>query len=171
VAKGWFGWTDFNEGPVESNCVWGGNMTVRAKVFSNHRFFEGIGPNGTRKYATGSEIEFTRRAAKAGHMCWHSRSAVVGHIIRAHQLRPEWLLQRAYNYGRGKRRIDSDKRIGEDVTIEFFSAACDLIHAILFGSFEDKLKAKLRLRMSQGDLVERCCSWRKCFKSPHRRDD
>ena len=146
-------------------------MTVRTKVFSNHRFFEGIGPNGTRKYASGSEIEFTRRAAKAGHMCWHSRSAVVGHIIRAYQLRPEWLLQRAYNYARGKRRINSDNRSGEVGTIELFSAVCDVIHANLFGSVEDKFKARLRLRMSQGDLVERCCSWRKRFKSPHRRRD
>jgi glycosyltransferase involved in cell wall biosynthesis len=165
VAKGWFGWTDFNEGPIESNCVWGGNMMVRAKVFSSHKFFEGIGPNGTRKYATGSEIEFTRRAAMAGHMCWHSRSTVVGHIIRAHQLTPEWLLQRAYNYARGKRRINSDKRSDEDATTELFSAACDLLHANLFGSPEDKFKANLRLRMSQGDLAERCCSWRKCFES------
>jgi len=68
VPKGWFGWTDFNEGPIKPNKVWGVNMTVRAKVFSDHRFFEGIGPNGTRKYVVGSDIEFTllRRAICAG---------------------------------------------------------------------------------------------------------
>src|SRR6516164_1146245 len=161
VPKGWFGSTDFNEGPIKPDKVWGGNMTVRAKVFSDHRFFEGIGPNGTRKY---EDIEFTLRAAKAGHMCWHSRSAVVGHIIRADQLRSEWLLQRAYNQAKGWRHFNSDKSSGGDVIRELFSAAYDLIHASLFGSFEDKFKAKLRLRRSQGDLVERC-SWRKLFKN------
>jgi len=95
-------------------------------------------------------------------MCWHSRSAVVGHIIRADQLRSEWLLQRAYNQAKGWRHFNSDKSSGGDVIRELFSAAYDLIHANLFGSFEDKFKAKLRLRRSQGDLVERC-SWRKLF--------
>ncbi len=167
VPKGWFGWTDFNEGRIEPNNVWGGNMTVRAKVFSNHRFCEGIGPNGRRKYATGSEVEFTRRAAEAGHMCWHSRNSVVGHIIRAHQLRQEWLLQRAYNHARGWHRVNLDRRGGLEVIGEFCSAACDLTHASLFGSFEQKFKAKLRLRTSQGDLMERC-SWRKPLKGFHR---
>jgi glycosyltransferase involved in cell wall biosynthesis len=159
VPKSRFGWNDFNEGPIEPVHIWGGNMTVRAKVFRNHRFFEGTGPNGTMKYVAGSETEFTLRAAKAGHMCWHSRSSVVGHIIRAHQLTPEWLLQREYNSARGWRRINSNKQIDGDVIRELFSAAYDVIHASLLGSFEDKFKAKLRLRRSQGDLVERCCPW------------
>src|SRR5262245_40508219 len=91
VPKPLFGWTDFDEGPVVPECVWGGNMAVRSRVFGKHRFLEKIGPDGTLNYATGSETEFTSRAAKAGHKCWHSKRCVVGHIIRAHQLRPEWL--------------------------------------------------------------------------------
>jgi glycosyltransferase involved in cell wall biosynthesis len=174
VPKGWFGWTDFNEGPVEPNCVWGGNMTVRSRVFKSHRFFEGIGPNGTLKYAKGSEIEFTWRAAKAGHKCWHSRSSVVGHLIRAHQVRPEWLLQRAYNKARGRRRVHKnnvkDRKVvptreqrkfvefmsAYDIICELFRITFDLTHASLSDSFEDRFKAKLRLRTLQGDLAERC---------------
>jgi glycosyltransferase involved in cell wall biosynthesis len=159
VPKGWFGWTDFAEGPIEPTSVWGGNMTVRTKVFSDHRFFEGIGPNGTKKYAMGSDTEFMLRVAKVGHLCWHSRNSAVGHIVRAHQLRPEWLLQRAYNSAKGCHRAKLDNRSGGEVIGELFSAACDLIHANLFGSFEHKFKAKFRLRSSQGALAERC-SWR-----------
>jgi len=166
VPKGWFGWTDFNEGPVEPHRVWGGNMTVRSRVFSNHRFVEGIGPNGMRQYAAGSETEFTIRLAKTGHMCWHSRSSVVGHIIRARQLRPEWLLQRAYNQSRGWRRINqnnAEDRSTSGIMRDLFRATFDLTRASVSGSFEDEFRAKFRLRTLQGDLAERC-SWRKAFK-------
>lgn len=166
VPKGWFGWTDFDEGPVGPNDVWGGNMAVRSRVFRKHRFFEGIGPNGTATYASGSEVEFTRRAAKNGHKCWHSRSSVVGHIVRAHQLTPEWLLQRAYNQARGRRRIKKiyhvEDRSAADIMRELFSAIFDLTHASLFGSFEDKFKTKFRLRSLQADLTER---WAQTFQN------
>ena len=46
VPKGHFAWTGFAEGPAEPWQIWGPNMAVRRKVFSDHRFFEGIGPNG-----------------------------------------------------------------------------------------------------------------------------
>jgi len=162
--KGYFGWTDFKEGPVEPGCVWGGNMTVRSTIFRDHRFFEGIGPNGTRNYAVGSETEFTRRVEKLGHRCWHSQSSVVGHIILRHQLEPEWLLQRAYNHARGWRRLnkpdDTQNRTpGLDrepfVTREIIEAHLILLHARIFGSFDDQFTAKLRLRSLQGDLAER----------------
>src|SRR5262249_50719559 len=161
VPKPLFGWTDFDEGPVVPECVWGGNMAVRSRVFGKHRFLEEIGPDGTLNYATGSETEFTSRAAKAGHKCWHSKRCVVGHIIRAHQLRPEWLLQRAYNQARGMRRINKynnveDKGVVNYIIHQLFKATFYLGRASLFGSFDDEFKAKLSLRILQGDLAERC---------------
>jgi glycosyltransferase involved in cell wall biosynthesis len=167
VPKGWFGWTDFDEGPIEPNLVWGGNMTIRSRVLKDHRFCEGIGPDGTLKYAMGSEIEFTQRAAKVGHKCWHSPSSVVGHIVQAHQLRPEWLLQRAYNQAKGRRRIDKKNNVKDrkvdDVIRGLFRAPFALMHASLFGSFEDRFKEKFKLRTLQGDLAERCIDLRQRY--------
>jgi glycosyltransferase involved in cell wall biosynthesis len=160
VPKAWFGWTEFSEGPVSPLCIWGGNMAVRSQVFSEHRFSEEIGPDGTLNYAAGSEIEFSSRAAKTGHMCWHSRHAAVGHIIRAYQLRPEWLLQRAYKHARGLRRISKynnveDRGVPGYVIRQLLKATFYLTRASLFGTFEDEFKAKLCLRTLQGDLAER----------------
>ena len=156
--KAYFTWTDLDEGPIEPVYVWGCNMTVRSKVFKTHRFLEGIGPDGTAKYATGSETEFTRRAATSGHLCWHSRDCVVGHIVRAHQIKPEWLLQRAYNQAKGWRRMNTihnlKDRSAVTVAIKFCGATFGLARACVFGSFEDRLRAKVRLRALQGELNE-----------------
>jgi len=42
VPKGFLGWTDFSEGPIEAYSIWGGNMAVRAAVFREHKFAEGV---------------------------------------------------------------------------------------------------------------------------------
>jgi GT2 family glycosyltransferase len=164
VPKGYFAWTDFKDGPIEPSRIWGPNMAVRSAIFRDHRFFEGIGPDGTRNYAVGSETEFARRAVKSGHQCWHSEKSVVGHLICRHQMETEWLLQRAYNHARGwrrQRKLDnmhnqaSTPGRGPFVTGEIVNAQLDLMHKRIFGSFEDQFLAKLRLRSLQGDLAER----------------
>jgi len=71
-------------------------MAVRSKVFSEHKFSAGIGPNGGSCYATGSVTEFAARAAKAGYLCWHTHRPVVGHLISPQQMTADWLLQRFY---------------------------------------------------------------------------
>jgi glycosyltransferase involved in cell wall biosynthesis len=163
--------TDFLEGPISPHNVWGPNMAVRSSVFREHKFAENIGPNGTRVYAMGSETEFTSRAAICGHCCWHFDASPVGHLIRPYQLRPEWLLQRAYNYGRGYRRLS---RMREERPLfqvfgyplryafgfikasgTFASAACRVAISRLLGDFEDQLKASLWLKYCRGDLAER----------------
>jgi len=169
VPKGVFAWTDFKEGPIEPSNVWGPNMTVRFPVFRDHKFSEGIGPNGTPKYASGSATGFTRRAAKAGHRCWHSPRIVVGHIVRAYQLRPEWLLQRIHNHARGARRLD--EAVYEEAVANFFGypryltrqlieSAMGVISSRLFGGFEEQFKARLRFRQLQGDIAERRSQWK-----------
>jgi glycosyltransferase involved in cell wall biosynthesis len=171
VDKGFFALTDFPEGPIKSGSVWGPSMAVRTFVFRDHKFAEGIGPVGSKVYAMGSETEFTTRAERSGHRCWHFHAAPVGHIIRRNQLEPEWLLQRAYNLARGLRRIrhtNSDEgllqlcgyplrpvlgliRAAYNVT----TAACIVATARLFGDFENQFKASSRLRYCRGDFVER----------------
>jgi GT2 family glycosyltransferase len=172
VPKSWLGWTDFPEGPINPHSVFGANMAVRSSVFRAQKFAEGIGPNGSTLYAMGSETEFTMRAERAGHRCWHFRAAPVGHIIRAHQLKREWLQQRAYNLARGDRRkfriFEPDARLqvfGYPLRYLFgfvrgaghlAAAACNVARARLLGDFEDRFRADLRLRYYRGDMAERC---------------
>jgi glycosyltransferase involved in cell wall biosynthesis len=164
VPKGIFAWTDFQEGPIYPSYVWGPNMSVRTPVLRAHKFFEGIGPNGSSVYAMGSETEFTLRAERSGHRCWHFHSAPVGHIIRSYQLKPEWLLQRAYNLGLGQRRRSGANADAAAPKIfgfpryllrQFVDAAHGLAAAQLFGTAQERFAARWRLRYLQGDLAER----------------
>jgi glycosyltransferase involved in cell wall biosynthesis len=92
------------EGPVHPGLVWGANMAIRRAVFdAGHRFNETLGPNGG-DYAMGSEIELTRKLHRLGHLSWFCPAAQVRHHIRAHQLTRQYVLQRAWRFGRGKRR-------------------------------------------------------------------
>jgi glycosyltransferase involved in cell wall biosynthesis len=154
-----FGWTDFLEGPINPGCVWGGSMAVRSTVFRAMRFDEGIGPDGTTDYATGSETEFAVRAERAGHRCWHFLAPAVGHIIRAYQLEPNWLLGRAYRAARGRRRIfgSGKSRVPEWLSIprRWFIATSLAVRARLFSDVEAQFKATWHLAFVQGDIAER----------------
>lgn len=170
VPLGHFAWTNFNDGPVNPTAIWGPNMAVRREVLNEHRFFEGIGPNGANSYATGAETEFALRVARAGYACWHTRAAVVGHIIEPRQLTLSWQLQRSYNHARGARRLNALH--GEpparnaferprDVVPLFAKAALDVAASALFGDFDERLKALLALWELQGDFSE----WRLLMKT------
>lgn len=90
-------------GPVFAGLVWGANMAVRRAVFdAGHRFNARIGPSAGA-YAMGSETEFNRRVSAAGFKSWFCAEARIGHFIRASQLEPAFILQRAYKFGRGAR--------------------------------------------------------------------
>ena len=87
-------------GEVFPGLIWGANMMVRRRVFeSGLRFNEHVGPSAGQ-YVMGSETEFNLRAAAAGFKCFFEPDAVVQHIIRPHQMEREWVLQRAYRFGR-----------------------------------------------------------------------
>src|SRR5262249_42573192 len=92
------------EGPTLASRVWGPNMMIRAEAFNmGHRFDESMGPTGSR-YQMGDETEFVDRLVAAGFKAWHSRELVVAHMIRAHQMRKDWLLRRAMASGRAAYR-------------------------------------------------------------------
>jgi L-malate glycosyltransferase len=92
---------DIPAGEIEPEMIFGPNMAIRRDVFANGlNFDESIGPNG-RSYAMGSETFLTLRIAQLGHRAWFLPDIVVEHIIRPRQLTPEWLRQRALNFGRG----------------------------------------------------------------------
>ncbi|MQA18355.1 glycosyltransferase [Rugamonas sp. FT103W] len=97
---------DLPDGPVFPGLVWGANMAVRRAVFAaGYRYDTMIGPNGGA-YAMGGETELTRRLALAGYPAWFCPLARVGHYIRRHQLTAEYVLDKAWRYGRGKYRQD-----------------------------------------------------------------
>jgi len=93
------------DGPINPRLIFGPNMTVRADIFQRgYLFDETIGPKGTN-YPMGSEAEFLKRLASAGFKAWHCKKATVDHIIRAFQMKQEWVLARAARYGRGQYRL------------------------------------------------------------------
>jgi len=95
---------DLIEGEVHPGLVWGVNMAIRRDVFeAGYRFDASVGPNG-KNYVMGSETEFTIRLHKLGYKSWFCKEAVVYHIIRDYQLDPEWIIKRAYRFGRNMYR-------------------------------------------------------------------
>jgi L-malate glycosyltransferase len=105
------------EGPVSPHAVFGPNMAVRTDIFADgHRFNELIGPSGS-SYAMGSESEFVKRLAKAGHRAWHCKSAVVHHIILSSQMTKHWVLRRMIRFGRGQFRqnVSDGNRMPETI--------------------------------------------------------
>lgn len=89
-------------GPIFPGLVWGPNMAVRRRVFdAGHWFDESVGPSG-RNYVMGSETEFTIRVEQRGYRSWFTNDAVVCHIIRTHQTVPDWVIRRAYRFGRNQ---------------------------------------------------------------------
>lgn len=91
---------DLIAGEIPPGLVWGANMAIRRDVFeAGYRFDTSVGPNG-KNYVMGSETEFTIRLHKLGYKSWFCKEAVVHHIIRDYQLNPEWIIKRAYRFGR-----------------------------------------------------------------------
>lgn len=87
-------------GEIFPGLIWGPNMMVRRSVFDTGlRFNEAIGPSAGQ-YMMGSETEFNIRAHGQGHACYFEPRAVVQHIIRPKQMEPQWVVQRAYRFGR-----------------------------------------------------------------------
>lgn len=97
-----FSLTSNVEGPCDATQAWGPNMAVRAHVFqSGVRFDPRFGPNSTIGYPMGSETELMERLDQAGHRAWFAERACVRHMIRASQLNPSSVVQRAFRHGYG----------------------------------------------------------------------
>ncbi len=87
--------------------IFGGNMVVRASVFRDGAgFAEDVGPSRAQpSYAMGSDMDFMRRLARAGHRAFFVAEARVQHMIRPDQLSEGWILRRYYAYGLGISRF------------------------------------------------------------------
>lgn len=87
-------------GEIFPGLIWGPNMMVRRSVFDTGlRFNENIGPS-SGQYMMGSETEFNIRAHGQGYQCYFEPRAVVQHMIRPRQMEAQWIVQRAYRFGR-----------------------------------------------------------------------
>lgn len=90
-----------NDGLVDSSLIWGGNMAVRSKIFSNgYRFNEHVGP-ACGSYIMGSESEFLRRLSDDGYKSYFSNALTVLHQIDSSQLKLSWIWKRAVKSGKG----------------------------------------------------------------------
>lgn len=91
---------DLEAGPIHPGLIWGANMMVRKHIFdAGHRFNENVGPS-SGQYIMGSETEFNIRMAGQGYRTWFCPDARVQHIIRDFQMTEEWVIRRAYRFGR-----------------------------------------------------------------------
>ncbi|MGV7206263.1 glycosyltransferase [Oxalobacteraceae bacterium A2-2] len=105
--------SDLAEGPVFPGLVWGANMALRMEILAaGHRFDSSLGPNGAA-YAMGGETEFTRRLDALGYRAWFCSEARVAHIIRPWQLTRDYVLGRAWRFGRGQFRQQQAGRFPE----------------------------------------------------------
>lgn len=94
---------DIPEGCYTVRNVYGANMAVRAKLFSNGvKFNPKIGPEIGKQYVMGSETEFLLRMEKAGNKAVWLPGALVYHQIREDQINCKWLLNRAFKNGKSK---------------------------------------------------------------------
>lgn len=90
------------EGPCDVLNMYGNNMAIRASIFeAGTRFNEKIGPDGSSNYAMGSETDLVRNLNKQGYACWFAKGPEVKHIVPAEAMNPDWILRRAYRWGRG----------------------------------------------------------------------
>lgn len=107
ICASLFAKRDLPEGPMIATDIFGPNMAIRRRLLdAGMAFNEAIGPNGADpNYVTGSETEFCRRAAAAGHRAYFARGPLVHHIVRPHQLQPDFWWTRAFRNGRGNARI------------------------------------------------------------------
>lgn len=93
---------DRPSGPCAPSDIFGPNMAIRTQLFREGlRFNPSVGPDGTARYAMGSETELLLRLEHAGHRAWFVAEAVVGHQVRPEQMERDWVLGRAYRHGFG----------------------------------------------------------------------
>lgn len=98
-------------GRTSPACILGGAMAIRAAIFTaGHRFNVMVGPDGSQTYLMGSESELLYRLEAIGTQFWICNDIIVGHVIRPHQFDRNWVLGRAYRFGRGQYRIHESKK-------------------------------------------------------------
>lgn len=148
-------------GSTNESRIFGPNMAVRTEVFrAGHRFDPAIGPRGSN-YPMGSETEFVRRLLAAGCTAWYEPGAVVEHFIRAEQLEREWILSRAYRFGRGAYRKEYSGPpphawggVPRYLFRELITSLWWVARSFAFGDAEERFQAQWKREMTRGKIAE-----------------
>ncbi|RME62558.1 MAG: glycosyltransferase family 2 protein [Alphaproteobacteria bacterium] len=96
---------DQPDGPIDASQVKGPNFMVRRALLDRFQFDEGIGPDGTRNYAAGSETSLLLAMEKAGIGFHFVSGALVQHIVRPNQISLRAMIARYFRIGRGVQRM------------------------------------------------------------------
>lgn len=99
-----------DEGYVEPK-FFGANLMVRATALGRIRFDETLGP-ADGNYIQGGEAQLIDRICRQGDRCVYVPGAEVLHVVSPEQVTVDWLLGRAYRYGRGMARIEIESTDG-----------------------------------------------------------
>jgi L-malate glycosyltransferase len=146
------------EGPLPPTVTpMGPNMAIRSKVFKEGmRFDPSIGPRGDN-YPMGSETEFLLRLSRSGHTGWHVKGAIVEHLVRQEQVNMDWVLRRAFRWGRGLHRmypvklwLGIPRHLYRDIPKELICIA----FARLTFRLDHLLQARWRLNTLLGKAIE-----------------
>jgi len=96
----------WEEGPIVVSRSYGPNMAIRSELIrAGYRFDTALGPVGS-SYIMGEETDFLQRIGRAGFTAWHCKAAIVGHIIRKHQMNRRFMLRRARALGQAMYRLE-----------------------------------------------------------------
>tara|TARA_R110001592_G_scaffold126336_1_gene337512 strand:+ start:154904 stop:155764 length:861 start_codon:yes stop_codon:yes gene_type:complete len=151
------------QGPIGADLIWGPNMMVRNSVFADgHRFREDVGP-GEGQYIMGSETEFTKRLERSGFKAYFVPAARVAHIIRPNQLEKEWIISRAFRFGRGNasQALQKQKAVVPQIfglprwkIRSLLEQYLKLIRASIMGREGDVFIAKWQIQFIRGWIFE-----------------
>lgn len=153
---------DLPEGQVLPSSVFGPNFAVRTSVLKKGFAFDpAFGPDGGASYMMGSETEFVARLHEAGHLCWHVPSAIVEHIVRPNQMERDWILRRAFRFGRrlGNRDL-RDRSAAQILGVPRFALRvlamlyAQIAWAVVTRNAEMKFKTLWKINEMQGVIYE-----------------
>lgn len=92
------------DGEVAPGLLYGPILSFRRAAVGPDPFDEGVGPDGTRTYAMGSETTFLRDQGNKGLRAYYSSSLEAQHLIAPEMMDWKFIFGRAQRYGRGQMR-------------------------------------------------------------------
>jgi GT2 family glycosyltransferase len=120
-------------------------------------FREDFGTQGGALDLMGGETELLQRLAAAGEQAVFVPTARISHVVGPHQMKPEWLFQRAFRHGRTYRRLNVDMRRRASTSSRLWArfAVRWLAHALATRAGERaRIEAGIKLFHTRGQLYE-----------------
>jgi len=99
----------------EELLPFGANVAFRTEAIAGMQFRMDLGPSESNGRLMCEDVDFARRVRDKWHDCVYVPSAAIRHHVRAEQMMPSWLYDRAFVFGK------STMLFKKDVTIPSFS--------------------------------------------------